>query len=272
MADYPTCRFAGVQSVITKSSRAKKHYEDMVTSDCLVAVLRIRVRWMWIRCCCRRVSSQLIRNVLRRMQTNPSAQERPKNLLHELKQVDGSEVLMTQTTGISHAVWLFKREFRSSLLSNRERTLRLSSHTEQIIGFHLGELALANKHDKCATLAVLWLRADRAWNTRAGFLGVKRAGGDDVCDFQVLQGENPRTWQKIQTFVIDKHFVEWQVSETCSRLAKCCFVNPTCWCTRTRPWRPSLVLHQLIGTLPSSALPNAVQVPSICFILLMHAC
>ncbi|KAG2948798.1 hypothetical protein PC117_g5734 [Phytophthora cactorum] len=67
MADYPTCRFAGVQSVITKSSRAKKHYEDM-----------------------------LIRNVLRRMQTNPSAQERPKNLLHELKQVDGSEVLMTQ--------------------------------------------------------------------------------------------------------------------------------------------------------------------------------
>ncbi|KAG2789030.1 hypothetical protein Pcac1_g1596 [Phytophthora cactorum] len=39
---------------------------------------------------------KLIRNVLRRMQTNPSAQERPKNLLHELKQVDGSEVLMTQ--------------------------------------------------------------------------------------------------------------------------------------------------------------------------------
>ncbi|KAG2863003.1 hypothetical protein PC129_g4194 [Phytophthora cactorum] len=35
MADYPTCRFAGVQSVITKSSRAKKHYEDMVTSELL---------------------------------------------------------------------------------------------------------------------------------------------------------------------------------------------------------------------------------------------
>ncbi|KAG6955284.1 hypothetical protein JG687_00011320 [Phytophthora cactorum] len=90
--------------------------------------------------------------------------------------------------------------------------------------------------------------------------------------FKFFKEKNPRTWQKIQTFVIDKHFVEWQVSETCSRLAKCCFVNPTCWCTRTRPWRPSLVLHQLIGTLPSSALPNAVQVPSICFILLMHAC
>ncbi|KAE9306124.1 hypothetical protein PR003_g21320 [Phytophthora rubi] len=43
-----------------------------------------------------RVSSQVIRNVLRRMQTNSSAQERLKTLLHDFKQVKGSEVLVIQ--------------------------------------------------------------------------------------------------------------------------------------------------------------------------------
>ncbi|KAL3667350.1 hypothetical protein V7S43_007576 [Phytophthora oleae] len=44
----------------------------------------------------RRVSSQVIRNVLRRLQQNSTAQARLKNLLHTLKQIDGSKVLVIQ--------------------------------------------------------------------------------------------------------------------------------------------------------------------------------
>ncbi|OWZ01514.1 hypothetical protein PHMEG_00027075 [Phytophthora megakarya] len=42
------------------------------------------------------VPSQIIRIFLRRMQANNAAQERLKEMLHSLKQVEGSEVLFIQ--------------------------------------------------------------------------------------------------------------------------------------------------------------------------------
>ncbi|KAG6947742.1 hypothetical protein JG688_00015408 [Phytophthora aleatoria] len=67
------------------------------------------------------------------MQTDSSAQERLKNLLHELKQEDGSGVLMIQDDLDIKCGVVIQTRVQSLPLSNEKRTTRLTSRTERTI-------------------------------------------------------------------------------------------------------------------------------------------
>ncbi|KAE9273100.1 hypothetical protein PR003_g30000, partial [Phytophthora rubi] len=85
------------------------------------------------------VSSQVIRNVLRRMHGNSSAAERLKNLLHELKQVDGSEVLVIQDDlDITCGIVIQTRVQKLACEQWGENLTLDFTHGTNNLGYHLG--------------------------------------------------------------------------------------------------------------------------------------
>ncbi|KAE9264237.1 hypothetical protein PR003_g32872, partial [Phytophthora rubi] len=85
------------------------------------------------------VSSQVIRNVLRRMHGNSSAAERLKNLLHELKQVDGSEVLVRQDDlEITCGIVIQTRVQKLACEQWGENLTLNFTHGTNNLGYHLG--------------------------------------------------------------------------------------------------------------------------------------
>ncbi|OWZ01515.1 LOW QUALITY PROTEIN: hypothetical protein PHMEG_00027076 [Phytophthora megakarya] len=61
-------------------------------------------------------------------------------------------------------------------------------------------------------------RGDRtygSWNTSVRLSGIEREGRNHDYDFEFFKPKNPVAWQRTQTFVIDKHDVEWRVLEKC---------------------------------------------------------
>ncbi|KAF1793868.1 hypothetical protein GQ600_25678 [Phytophthora cactorum] len=134
----------------------------------------------------------VIRNVLRWMQTDSSAQERLKNLLHELKQEDG-------TTDIKCGV-VIQTRVQSLPLSNEERTTRLTSRTERTT--RVSSTEFRGSWTTCG-ISVL------------DFLALNEQAVSMSAILEFFKEKNLRTWRKVQTFVIDKHFVEWQVLGSC---------------------------------------------------------
>ncbi|KAF1776811.1 hypothetical protein GQ600_11472 [Phytophthora cactorum] len=98
----------------------------------MVKCIIVKNEWRMRATTARTQSSEfVIRNVLRWMQTDSSAQERLKNLLHELKQEDGSGVLMIQDDVDIKCGVVIQTRVQSLPLSNEERTTRLTSRTER---------------------------------------------------------------------------------------------------------------------------------------------
>lgn len=172
----------------------------------------------------RQVSSQLIRNLIRHMHNNTSSQDRLKTLLHNLKQVDGCEVLMIQDDiDITRGIVVQTQAQKLILDYWGENLVMDFTHGTNNLVFHLGKMLQTYPANYPVAASVL---------TRFSFEGSLIATGATgrgipVLDFLVLNEKadimaaifrffketNPDACSKIQTFVIDKHFIEWKVLE-----------------------------------------------------------
>ncbi|KAE9077073.1 hypothetical protein PF007_g24384 [Phytophthora fragariae] len=143
------------------------------------------------------VSSQVIRNVLRRMHGNSSAAERLKNLLHELKQVDGSDVLVIQDDlEITCGIVIQTRVQKLACEQWGENLTLNFTHGTNNLGYHLGSFVATGPTGR--GIPVL------------DFLALNETADIMTEIFEFFKRTNPTTWENIQTFVIDKHFVEWK--------------------------------------------------------------
>ncbi|KAE9022365.1 hypothetical protein PR001_g13158 [Phytophthora rubi] len=165
------------------------------------------------------VSSQVIRNVLRRMHGNSSAAERLKNLLHELKQVDGSEVLVIQDDlDITCGIVIQTRVQKLACEQWGENLTLDFTHGTNNLGYHLGSFVATGPTGR--GIPVL------------DFLALNETADIMTEIFEFFNRTNPTTWENIQTFVIDKHFVEWKVLERCfpdMKVLLCQFHALTYW-------------------------------------------
>ncbi|KAE9200594.1 hypothetical protein PF005_g15279 [Phytophthora fragariae] len=153
------------------------------------------------------------------MQTNSSAQERLKTLLHDFKQVKGSEVLVIQddldiTCGI-----VIHSQVQKLVFEQWGENLALDfTHGTNNLRFHLGSLVATGPTGRGIPVV--------------DFLALNEKAVTMTVIFKFVKEKNPEAWHRVQTFVIDKHLAEWQVLERCFPDAKvllCQFHALTYW-------------------------------------------
>ncbi|KAE9122095.1 hypothetical protein PF006_g17730 [Phytophthora fragariae] len=153
------------------------------------------------------------------MHGNSSAAERLKNLLHELKQVDGSEVLVIQDDlDITCGIVIQTRVQKLACEQWGENLTLDFTHGTNNLGYHLGSFVATGPIGR--GIPVL------------DFLALNETADIMTEIFEFFKRTNPTTWENIQTFVIDKHFVEWKVLERCfpdMKVLLCQFHALTYW-------------------------------------------
>ncbi|RLN53846.1 hypothetical protein BBJ28_00022879, partial [Nothophytophthora sp. Chile5] len=196
----------------------------------------------------RAVTTQQTRNLLRRIQKDHSAEARLKNLLHALVQVEGNDVMLIQdqldvTCGIVIQTAVQKLCFREW----GENLTMDWTHSTNNLGFHFGkELSNTTTCDfihEVICFSHFLVICDR---TIGSLIATSPAGrGVPVFDFMAIneqantmrtildyfKSKNP-SWEKSETFIIDKDFVEWRILDECFPSAKvllCQFHAITYW-------------------------------------------
>ncbi|RLN72463.1 hypothetical protein BBJ28_00019940 [Nothophytophthora sp. Chile5] len=151
---------------------------------------------------------------------NPAnAQDRLKNLLHSLKQVNGSEVLMIQDDlGITCGV-VIQTDVQKVCFEHWGENLALDfTHGTNNLGFHLGSLIATGPTGRGIPIL--------------DFLALNERAVTMTSIFKFFKRKNPGIWEQVRSFVIDKHFVEWSVLEKCFPKAKvllCQFHDLSYW-------------------------------------------
>ncbi|RLN56452.1 hypothetical protein BBJ28_00022527 [Nothophytophthora sp. Chile5] len=140
------------------------------------------------------------------MQQGSSAQERLKDLLHSLKQIEDSEVLLIQDDlGITCGV-VIQTGVQKMFFEHWGENIALDfTHGTNNLGFHLGSFVVTGPTDGIPVLDFL------ALNERAVTM---------TSIFEFFKRKNPISWENVASFVIDKHFVEWSVLGKCFPKAK----------------------------------------------------
>ncbi|ETN18833.1 hypothetical protein PPTG_04307 [Phytophthora nicotianae INRA-310] len=161
-----------------------------------------------------KVTPQQTRNLIRIIMGQDSAQDRMKDLLHALRQLDGSDVLVIQdqldiTCGV-----IMQTKVQKMMFDRWGENLTMDfTHSTNNLGYHLGEYA------KATILIEVW----SSLRVRA-----------EVSLYSILKyfkEKNPE-WKDVKSVVIDKDFLEWQVLEQTfpnAQIVLCQFHATTYW-------------------------------------------
>ncbi|OWY98354.1 hypothetical protein PHMEG_00030901 [Phytophthora megakarya] len=134
-------------------------------------------------------------------------------MLHSLKQVEGSEVLLIQDDlDITCGIVLQTRVQKLALEQWGENLTLDFTHGTNNLGFHLGIF-----ETDCVMLCRQFVATGPTGRgiPVLDFLALNEKDVTMTTIFEFFKEKNPVAWQRIQTFVIDKHFVEWRVLEKC---------------------------------------------------------
>ncbi|KAE9112620.1 hypothetical protein PF007_g11026 [Phytophthora fragariae] len=144
-----------------------------------------------------KVTPQQTRNLIRNTMGNDSAEVRLKTMLHALRQVDDSDVLVLQDQlGLTTAI-VMQTKVQKIMFDHWGETLAMDfTHGTNNLGYHLGSLVVTTA-------------------TGRGFPVF-----DFVCLYEqaltvstilnYFKEKNPG-WRRIESVVIDKDYVEWNV-------------------------------------------------------------
>ncbi|ETO68365.1 hypothetical protein F444_14778, partial [Phytophthora nicotianae P1976] len=150
-----------------------------------------------------KVTPQQTRNLIRSIMGQDSAQDRMKDLLHALRQLDGSDVLVIQdqldiTCGV-----IMQTKVQKMMFDRWGENLTMDfTHSTNNLGYHLGEYA------KATILIEVW------------------------SSLRVRAEEKNPEWKDVKSVVIDKDFLEWQVLEQTfpnAQIVLCQFHAITYW-------------------------------------------
>ncbi|KAE8985517.1 hypothetical protein PF011_g20357 [Phytophthora fragariae] len=148
-----------------------------------------------------KVTPQQTRNLIRSITGHDSGEGHMKDMLHALRQLDGSDVLVLQDQVDITCGVVMQTKVQKMMFEQWGETLAMDfTHGTNNLGYHLGSLVVTT-------------------STGGGFpvvdficLNEQAVTIATVLDY--FKKKNPR-WRDIQTVVIDKDFVEWRVLEEC---------------------------------------------------------
>ncbi|ETO68369.1 hypothetical protein F444_14777, partial [Phytophthora nicotianae P1976] len=143
------------------------------------------------------VTPQQTRNLIRSIMRQDSAQDRMKDLLHALRQLDGSDVLVIQdqldiTCGV-----LMQTKVQKMMFDRWGEYLTMDfTHSTNNLGYHLGSLVVTTCTGRGFPVV--------------DFMCLNENAVTISSIMKYFKEKNPG-WKDVTSVVIDKDFVEWQV-------------------------------------------------------------
>ncbi|ETP37588.1 hypothetical protein F442_14606 [Phytophthora nicotianae P10297] len=146
-----------------------------------------------------KVTPQQTRNLIRSIMRQDLAQDRMKDLLHALRQLDGSDVLVIQdqldiTCGV-----LMQTKVQKMMFDRWGEYLTMDfTHSTNNLGYHLGSLVVTTCTGRGFPVV--------------DFMCLNENAVTISSILKYFKEKNPG-WKDVKSVVIDKDFVEWQVLE-----------------------------------------------------------
>ncbi|OWY97904.1 hypothetical protein PHMEG_00031452, partial [Phytophthora megakarya] len=148
-----------------------------------------------------KVTPQQTRNLIRSIMGQDSAEAMLKNMLHSLRQLEGSDVLVIQDQLDTTCGIVIQTKVQKMMFENWGENLTMDfTHGTNNLGYHLGSLVVTTCTGRGFPVLDFVCLNETA-------LTMKR-----VLDY--FKEKNP-SWESVKTLVIDKDFVEWKVLEEC---------------------------------------------------------
>ncbi|KAK1929226.1 Zinc finger SWIM domain-containing protein 3 [Phytophthora citrophthora] len=153
-----------------------------------------------------KVTPQPTRNLLRSIAGQDSGEDHMKNMLHALRQLDGSDVLVIQDQFDVTCGVVMQTKVQKMMFERWGDTLAMDfTHGTNNLGYHLGSLVVTTCTGR-GFPAVDFICLNEQATTISTIL-------------EYFKEKNP-LWENVVSVVIDKDFTEWKVLEECFPKAK----------------------------------------------------
>ncbi|ETM49617.1 hypothetical protein L914_06178, partial [Phytophthora nicotianae] len=147
-----------------------------------------------------KVTPQQTRNLIRSIMGQDSGEDRLKDMLHALRQLEGSDVQVIQDQMDMTCGIVMQTKVQKMMFERWGETLAMDfTHNTNNLGYHLGSLVVTTATGRGFPV-VDFISLDEQATTISTIL-------------EYFKEKNSR-WQDVKTVVIDKDFTEWRVLQT----------------------------------------------------------